>query len=63
MDEAIRIGFGAVLLHEKIKGGQRKGKPGLKRGPGAMGDFLEMTDAALHSVIFVSHCCHFFPLH
>ena len=44
----MRIGFEAMPWHEEIKGGQGKGKSHLERGPGTMGDFLQMTDAVHH---------------
>ena len=48
MDEAMYIGFEAMPLDEEIKGGQRKGQSCLECRPGAMRDFLEMTDAVNH---------------
>jgi hypothetical protein len=44
----MRIGGESMPLHEEIKSGQSKGKPRLERGPGAMGNFLQMTDATQH---------------
>jgi hypothetical protein len=48
MNEPARIWVEPVPLDKEIEGGQRKVEPRLKRGPGSMGHFLQMTDPAYY---------------
>lgn len=45
MNDPLSVRLQAVPLHEPIKSRQRKRQACLESGPGAMRDFLEMTDA------------------
>ena len=48
MNDPLSIRFEPVPLDEEIKGGQRKGQPGLECRPGPMRDFFQMTDTTQH---------------